>query len=140
MIKEDPIDGTLGELFMWVHHLDAALKDYPEVRIILSTSWVKGYGFERTKAYLPESLQLRVIGGTWDPSFNKREYDKKTRCQEIVACVVRERLERWCAVDDDVWDWSPKYKEHLVATDSRKGLGDPAALARLGELLTAMVV
>lgn len=60
-----------GHLFEQVPVLVDALAPYPNVRIVLSTSWVrlKGYGWVLER--LPGGLRSRVIGATWYSPFGK---------------------------------------------------------------------
>jgi hypothetical protein len=47
--------------------LAEALRAVPDVRIVLSTSWVWRYGLAKTTKDLPPELRSRVIGATWNP-------------------------------------------------------------------------
>lgn len=38
-----------GELMMWVPLLEDALADFPEVQIVLSTSWARELSFSRAR-------------------------------------------------------------------------------------------
>jgi hypothetical protein len=60
------IGSTPGHtLFEWLPILDELLAPYPDVKIVLSTSWVRARSFEYAKSKLPPSLQARVIGATF---------------------------------------------------------------------------
>src|ERR1700692_2034672 len=51
------------ELFEFAPLLAELIEPYPQVEIVLSTSWVRVLGFRRARAELPvESLRQRVVG------------------------------------------------------------------------------
>jgi hypothetical protein len=54
-------------IFEHSHLLAEALRAVPDVRIVLSTSWVWRYGLAKTTKDLPPELRSRVIGATWNP-------------------------------------------------------------------------
>lgn len=57
--------GVSGLLFKHAAILEEALGYHPEVKIVLSTSWVGAFGFEATLAYLPPRIRERMAGCTW---------------------------------------------------------------------------
>lgn len=134
-----------GVLFEWAPHLIEALKPYPEARIVLSTSWARHLGYTRAREHLPKALRDRVVGATWhsamaiNPDGPQKLYptwwDQVYRFEQIERYVKRARLTRWVAIDDDGAGWPEAKREHLVLTDSEKGLSDSAALKCLRALL-----
>lgn len=134
---------TPGRLFMHAHILQEILGYHPEVRIVLSTSWVGRLGFDRTKAYLPPKLQARVIGtthrdtrqvGTY--SFDSR--DRMTRFQQIWRNVYRQQIENWVALDDlhgSTEVWPAGFEDHLILCSGTMGLGDLDVQAALNTAL-----
>jgi hypothetical protein len=60
---------TSGQtLFQNAPILVRLLEPYPDLKIVLSTSWVKELGFGRARGHLPQALHQRVVGAT----FHKR--------------------------------------------------------------------
>jgi HAD domain in Swiss Army Knife RNA repair proteins len=53
-------------LFQFVPLLEAMLEPFPQVKIVLSTTWAKNKTGPGALLYLPPGLQCRVIGATWD--------------------------------------------------------------------------
>lgn len=111
-----------------------------QVRIVLSTSWVRVISFSKAKRRLPESLQRRVIGATYhtamENDFQSRDlysssytnnsvFLSMTRCQQIARYCERHKLREseWIAIDDDDHRWLPEYRDNLVHTDEVLGLG-----------------
>lgn len=120
---------------MWSGLLEEALARYPDVRIILSTSWVRALSFSRARDYLPDALRVRVAGATWHSKMNQDAFSGLTRSQQVISCAARDRISHWLAIDDDVEDWAGNYRDRLVETHSETGLSDPAVMTRLNQLL-----
>lgn len=117
-----------GELFMWAPLLEEILEDYPELRIVLSTSWVRVLGFRRARERLPAKLAERVIGATWHSAMGRNSldvigWDHQTRFQQISAYLSRSpNPTPWLAIDDDDVGWPDEQKSSLILTDPVKGL------------------
>jgi len=144
LVEGKPVLMYEGELFMWAHHLEQILACRLDVRIALSTDWVRRFGFERAKAYLPAYLQKRVIGATWHSgitaegggfALQETWYDLATRYQQIARYVERARVQEWVAIDDDDVGWPESERHHLVHTKEWLGLGDPETRERLNDIL-----
>src|SRR5450830_368975 len=67
-------------LFQHSALLEQLLEPYPAIQIVLSTSWVRRYGWSTTTKRLPQSLQARVIGSTF--------HSRHMRDDEF-ACLLR---------------------------------------------------
>jgi hypothetical protein len=124
-------------LFEWVHLLEAAIAPFPDVRIVLSTSWARRPGFSKARARLPVSVQERVIGATFHRrvhGFNEYALDsfiRTPRALQILADVRRRQPVDWLAVDDDTRGWPDEARHNLVACDSASGLSCPQTYASL---------
>lgn len=132
-----------GALFMWADRLAAALQPHPDVRIVLSTSWVRNIGFHRTRKALPTDLAARVVGATWHSGMDKGwldyiPWDNQTRYEQIQAYLSRlSAPARWIAVDDDAQGWAATDFHRLIKTDPNLGLSAPETLAELTSKLEA---
>jgi hypothetical protein len=112
------------------------LAPHPQVRIVLSTSWVSALRcFNDAKNYLPPALQARVIGSTWHSTQDRYRWDAMTRYEQIMGYVLRHRLPNWLALDDDNAGWPRNQRHRLVHTDEWGGLGDVPAQADLSAKL-----
>jgi len=127
------------ELFENVALLEEVLEPYPDIRIVLSTSWLllEG-GYEMTKGRLSAELQGRCVGGT----FHRRETRKSwfqtiPRPEQVLADVKRRQPTAWLAVDDWQDGWPNWAEKHLVPTDSVLGIAAPVVLAELKAKLAA---
>lgn len=128
---------TEGALFMWADRLAEALQPHPDVRIVLSTSWVRNIGFHRARKALPADLAARVVGATWHSGMGKGwpdyiPWDNQTRYEQIKAYLARlSAPHRWIAVDDDAQGWASAELHRLIQTDPNSGISSPEALAAL---------
>lgn len=116
-----------GALFMHASVLTAVLTPYPDVRIVLSTSWVVTQGLEAACAYLPPALKERVIGGTWEPEldeFDPMSWRRLTRYEQIHRHALRHQQTHWLALDDDNGGWPDSELVKLVHCHNMRGLGD----------------
>lgn len=120
-------------LFEWAQVLEDVLVPYPELQIVLSTSWVRVLGFDETLRWLPEALKRRVVGATWH-RHGPKGWVFLTRYEQILRNVARHQHSRWLAIDDNAAGWvgeHREHREHLVLTDSLLGLGAAAAQQEL---------
>ena len=116
------------------------LEPHPQVKIVLSTSWVVALGFNRAKGRLPKGLQNRVIGATYHTAQGERSvWWAMTRHEQIARYVRRHNLVNWVAIDDDDHGWPEDQRYHLVHTDEWAGLGQLAAQSSLAEKIASMI-
>jgi hypothetical protein len=112
------------------------LDPYPDLKIVLSTSWVKELGFERAQGYLPPALQQRVVGATFHARYmSKYEFSNLTRYEQIKADVARRRPTRWLAIDDDLEGWPEHALNHIVPMPLVLGLNCHDAARELARRL-----
>jgi hypothetical protein len=131
-----------GELFMWASMLEAELVPHPDLKIALSTSWVRKLGFSRAKKRLPMELQKRVVGSTWHSSMarvwaDQIWWDQTSRYDQIMRYVARAGITDWLALDDDAENWGAADRDRLVLTDGAQGLACQSVLAELRAKLLA---
>jgi hypothetical protein len=115
------------------------LRPYPEVRIVLSTSWVRVYdSVSRATKCLPPELRLRVIGATYHRQMSVDGFLQMSRGMQVWADVQRRSPDAWLAIDDDDSNWPTWCREQLVRTDEVLGLGSPPVLDAFTRKLAAM--
>lgn len=129
-----------GTLFEHASLLVAALEPHPEVKIVLSTSWVRVFGFSQAKKRLLPQLQDRVVGATYHSDFEREDYVGSPWCnlnrfEQIARHVTRNKITDWLALDNDKKGWPECQYHRLVHTKDRLGLGEVAAQQRLAEAL-----
>lgn len=125
-------------LFEWAYILEELLAPHPDVKIVLSTSWVRHKRFEFSKQQLPLGLQSRVIGAT----FHSREthritFDNMSRGMQIYTDVERRRPARWFAIDNDEYDWPPWCRDQLIKTHDRLGLSESVVQDQIRKMLAS---
>ena len=130
-----------GVLFEWAHYLVEALMPYPDIRIVLSTSWVRELGYDRARSYLPPALHARAIGAT----FHRREHAptpelrwhwaQAPRGVQIQEDIARRRPARWFAIDDAVDEFTGLQLSWLVPCTPSAGLSDSVSREMLREML-----
>ena len=130
-----------GELFEWGHFLEELVRPFPDLRIVLSTSWVRELGYDRARSYLPPMLAERVIGATFHrrihgPTRELRwHWAQMPRGQQIAEDVSRRRPRAWFAIDDATDEFTPEQSAFLVHCQSESGLSDPAVRAEFSAML-----
>mgnify|MGYP000866005943 CR=1 FL=1 len=127
-VRGQPTDRPL---FEHLPLLEQLLKPYPQLRIILATSWVREFGYEYALEQLTSSLRERVIGATPNPAL-ARYY-----CIQIDA---EERgVTKWLALDDDLNMWPESEMARVVApTDRLLGLAQPGIEEQLSAALVRL--
>lgn len=137
LVRGRPVLKAAGELFMWAPILTELLRPYPELKIVLSTSWVRVLGFGRARDYLPRELRSRVIGGTWHSAMGRHAegshrtdntwFVESSRYEQIARYIARAggRASNWLAIDDDAEGWNEALRERLVKAAGDTGLSLP---------------
>lgn len=108
-------------LFEWAPILAELMEPYPDVSIVLSTSWVGEWGEEFARSVLPPGLQHRVIGATYTP-YNLKYFDAWARGRQVTSDATARRIDSWFAIDDDDRGWPPGAAGRLVLTDGSNGI------------------
>lgn len=109
-------------LFMHGYLLADILEPHPDVRVLLSTSWVQVFGMELLLTLLPSGIRTRVIGSCFDPERHGPGYAQVGRGYQVMEEVKRRGLQTWVALDDDERDWPEEVAGNLIVTDSLLGI------------------
>lgn len=130
-----------GVLFEYADRLTQVLAPYPQLKIVLSTSWVRVKRFSYAVNRLPVDLRRRVIGATWHSRFKLDDelvdwwLYTATRYDQIFRDVRRRQPLRWLALDDDGDGWPDGASAHLVRCDPNLGLSEPRVRSELEDRL-----
>jgi hypothetical protein len=115
-------------LFEWAHFLIAALAPFPEIQLVLSSSWCRTPGYGKTLKRLPLELRKRFIGGTFhkqihgaDPWLLK-QFVELPRGVQVFNDVCRRKPMAWLALDDDDEGWPELVRGNLIKCDGATGL------------------
>jgi hypothetical protein len=129
-------------MFEYAPLLVSMLEPFPDVQIVLTTSWLERLPLEQVLSYLPPALAKRVVATTKGikPRFGYLK-DGSARTYVIRCYVFENHLKNWLALDDSVYGAFHLSTEildlskHLVLLNSKKGIGDSAAQKRIEEWL-----
>lgn len=130
-----------GHLLMHAHILIHALERYPDIEIVLSTSWVRMLGYSKTLSKLPLSIQERVTGATWHRHMKQGGYDPfshMTRFEQIHRHVKRNAIQHWLALDDlhsGEETWPQEFMDRLILCNGELELGEPEVQENLMDWL-----
>lgn len=117
-------EGAGHTLFENVGLLAQLLDPYPDVFIVLSTSWVSSLRYSHAASKLPQSLRRRVIGATFHTRMNHDAFASLTRAQQVLEDVQRRQPSAWAAVDDAL-GWPIESLPHFIPSDPATGIADP---------------
>jgi hypothetical protein len=129
VLHEDPCFDE-ARLFARAPELAQALEPFPELRIVLSTSWRSQRTLDEMAQPLPDGLRQRVIDATplvisSDSPAALRPYRRHAEC----ACWLRSQGHEgtpWVALDDRASLFAP-HCEQLILCDSNVGFVDATA-------------
>lgn len=125
-------------LFQHVELLQQILAPYPEVRIVLSTSWVRAYGCYGAAKRLPPSLRSRVIGATFHSAMIEQSFVDAPRGMQVWRDVQRRQPRDWIALDDDYLNWPGWCRDKFVRTHEFEGISAPDVEAEFRQKLALM--
>ena len=131
-------------LFEWAGHLEQALEPYPDVKLVLSTTWVRVLGFSKTRSLLPLGLAHRVIGATFHAQAHGQagnylsEFEAMPRGEQVWSDVTRRMPKQWFAIDDAVDEWADELLPHLVGCAGSSGLSSESSGAALAHMLASV--
>lgn len=108
---------------------EAVLHKYPQVRVVISSSWREVFEFEVVRPLFSSRIASRVVGFTpfLDPSLI--HHYQYLRHQEVLEWLRQNQVQNqpWVAIDDIPEHYPPHIP--VVATDAYHGFDDGAALA-----------
>lgn len=124
-------------LFEWEPILVDLLAPHPDVRIVLSTSWVHAKSFHYACNRLVQALRDRVIGATFHKGLMDRvAFAAMPRGLQIWGDVLRRRPDDWFALDDDHVGWPSWCRDKLIWTDENIGLSKASTQQAIRALLS----
>lgn len=129
--KQGPFVNPPHQLFEHMAVLEECLAPYPEVRIVLSTSWVRKRGYIYAASQLSRPLRKRLIGATFHNRMNRHEFRQLTRAEQVLGDVQRRCPRWWIVLDDEGQGWPLAYRSHLIQTDGNLGLGNAQTVEQL---------
>ena len=125
-------------LFQHAELLEKLLAPYPQVQIVLSTSWVLKYSCSEAAKNLRPGLRSRVIGATFNSNMRKHEFSALPRGLQVWSDFVNRKPRDWLAIDDANEGWPEHSLQNYVRTHRQDGISDPTVLAELQKKLREM--
>lgn len=132
-------NGTLTDhpLFEHAPLLERVLAPFADVKIVLSTSWVRVLGYDYSVQQLPLALRQRVVGTIWQGEL--LQHPPRTRYDAVQTDANIRGLAHWLALDDDVEGWPEEQRKHLISpNNSWYGLAQPGISDRLTAALALL--
>lgn len=132
------IDGVLHpepcfdktQLFSCLPRLEAVLRDFPEVQIVISSTWRESRSLSELKTFFSPDIAARVIGVTplWRDIPSIVEVIGYQRHAEIEAWIRNSEMpwQKWIVIDDKSYLFKP-FLPNLLKTDSTTGLDQNTA-------------
>lgn len=123
-------------LFEWIPILEELLAPHRDVSIVLSTPWVAEFGLDVTRQVLPETLQERVTGATYNPE-NLGYFGAWPRGKQVASDVQIRKPDRWFALDDDPSGWPDSSRGHVIQTHGATGISTSEVQDEIRRLLNS---
>ena len=120
-----PVD----EVFCHLPRFEAVMRDFPAVRIVISSMWRYDFSLDELKARFSPDIAARIIGTTPLTDRTDITYLPARRENEILDWLADSGCEAtpWLALDDAVWQFD-QHVNRLVPCTWYIGLDDKAAL------------
>lgn len=125
-------------LFLHAPVLDELLRPHPEVRIVLSTSWVLRYRCAGAAKRLPPGLRARVVGATYHSAMDRQLFEQLPRGRQVILDAGRRRPASWLALDDSLEGWPAEASGNVLLTHPTEGIGFAAVQAELRSRLESL--
>lgn len=127
---------TSKNLFMHIPKIEGVLRDFPHVRIVISSSWREATPLIEMQEMFSEDLRHRIIGTTPLVDIQYPPGPVGHREEEIRIYMAQSEFigKPWLALDDEAPFFSPGCP-HLILCNSLTGLDDEVELQLRERLL-----
>jgi hypothetical protein len=113
-----PINRANGA-FALAPHFEQVMRDYPEIDIVISSTWREEYSLEKLRSVFSEDFRHRITDVTPVLTSASKPYLRETEILTWLRDVGRE-YEAWLALDDSDWLFTPRCK-NLILVDTYLG-------------------
>ena len=122
-------------LFQHAALLEQLLEPFPQVRLVLSTSWAFRYHYWKVRKRLPPGLQARCVGATFNYSIKGDAWHSLPRGVQVTRDAEKRQPKGWFALDDDAEGWPEETRGNLIQTDQCEGISPPDIQQAISEKL-----
>lgn len=120
------------ELFCRLPAIEAVLRRYPAVGVVISSSWRRTHGLEQLAARFSADTAARILGRTpW--LHDEPPFAREAECREWLRFHAYPDTE-WIALDDQAWLFRPGCPNLIAVPSPGPGIG-PAELSVLNDRL-----
>lgn len=107
-----------GQLFDRAHHLCELIKQLPNAKIVLATTWRNSIPFKHLKTFLPQTIQESIAGSLDVSSLERKHVGVRgdLMCEWLTERGAIEAI--WIALDDQPRHYD-QHLGHLVKTPWR---------------------
>jgi len=113
-----PVNRETG-VFIFLTHFESILRDFPEVDIVISSSWREDHSLKELQSYFSVDIKQRVIDVTHVLHHLSHQYLRQAEILLWLREAGRE-YEGWIAIDDSDWLFSPACR-NLILVDTNIG-------------------
>jgi hypothetical protein len=118
-----------GADFCFLPRLEALLREFPEVKIVISSSWREQVRYETLVKPFSSDIRARILGATPHSGFGLPPPYRKREGEILAWLQLHDAIdEAWVALDDAYWQFD-RCKEHLVRCGSFTGFDDLVSTA-----------
>jgi DNA-binding CsgD family transcriptional regulator len=116
-----PVD----DQFCHLPRVEAVLRDFPNIEIVISSTWRYQFTFENLLSHFADDIRPRIIGTTL--LYERNHYIHSQREREIIDWLAASgrTAEPWAAIDDSTWQFQ-EHIGHLIACRWYQGFDDRA--------------
>lgn len=135
-----PVPCKDKDLLCYIPRLEAVLREFPHVRVVISSAWRSIEPIEQLRDYFSHDIRARIIDVT--PTVNHPAWDEDeadfeidfSRCDEIMFWIRLNNYNGpWLALDD-LWQQFPDSCLQLIRCETEIGF-DLKVEAKLRDLL-----
>jgi hypothetical protein len=129
VLHPDPC--TPSQAFCHLSHFEAVLIDYPNINVVISSSWRRLKSINQLREYFSIELRHRILGMT--PFLSEGDHMRGKEC-ELWLRLQKKDEEEWLAIDDKSNNFEDWISGQLYLTKSEIGLDD-AAISSLRKII-----
>jgi hypothetical protein len=116
-----------GADFCFVPRLEALLREFPWVKIVISSSWREQLLYKTLLKPFSSDIRARILGATPHSGFGLPLPYRKREGETLAWLQIHHLIEEpWVALDDAEWQFD-RCKDHLVVRGSLVGFDDKAS-------------